>query len=116
MKIVKILLALGTILLCLQIFAYATEQTSHSEATEPVVKIVATPNFGTAPLTVSFDASNFLYHYGNKLSFSWDFNDGSTASGVTTTHTFNRIGTYTVTLEVTTPFGPKTAWVIIIVS
>jgi len=82
---------------------------------ESPAKVIVSASFGQAPLDVSFDASAFLYHFGNKLSFSWDFNDGSMSDGVTTTHTFMSTGTYTVALTVTTPFGPKDAWVVIIV-
>ena len=81
-----------------------------------LAKIIASPMFGSAPLTVDFDAGEFLYHYGKDLSFSWDFNDGAISDGVNTSHTFNSKGTYTVGLTVTTPFGQECAWVVVIVN
>ncbi len=85
-------------------------------ALEALAEVSATPSFGSAPLTVSFDASEFLYHYGDKLSFSWDFNDGAKSDGVTASHTFSSRGTYAVALSVATPFGSKDAWVVIVVN
>jgi PKD repeat protein/sugar lactone lactonase YvrE len=42
----------------------------------------------------------------NPLSYAWDFGDGSAAgSGLSTTHTYVKAGTYTVTMTVTDPFG-----------
>ncbi len=83
---------------------------------EVEAEVTAAPSFGFAPLTVSFDAREFLYHYGEKLSFAWDFSDGVTSGGVTTTHTFSARGTYMVSLSVLTPFGPRDAWVVIVVN
>jgi PKD repeat protein len=39
------------------------------------------------------------------LTFSWDFGDGGTACGATTTHTFGALGGHTVTVSVTNPCG-----------
>lgn len=38
-------------------------------------------------------------------SYSWNFGDGATASGVTTSHAYNVLGAYTVTLTVTDSAG-----------
>jgi PKD repeat protein len=97
-------------------FASSSEHASETEAPKPVATIDAAPFFGKAPLTVSFDASNFLYHFGKELSFLWDFDDGSRSTGVSNKHVFNSCGTYIVALTVNTPFGSKDAWVIIIVN
>ena len=37
--------------------------------------------------------------------YHWDFGDGTNASGASPTHTFANLGTYTVQLSVSTPFG-----------
>jgi|GEM_PF-6438472 len=52
-------------------------------------------------LTVTFDASSSYDPDGFIVSYSWNFGDGSTASGQTVTHTYSSAGTYTVTLTVT---------------
>ncbi|MFB6243970.1 MAG: PKD domain-containing protein, partial [Halobaculum sp.] len=47
--------------------------------------------------TVSFDGSNSTDNNGID-SHEWTFGDGATATGVTPTHTYDSVGTYTVTL------------------
>jgi DNA/RNA endonuclease G (NUC1) len=44
---------------------------------------------------------------GDALTYAWNFGDGSTASGVTVSHTYTTGGDYTVTLEVTDIRGLK---------
>ncbi len=96
--------------------ASSVEKVNIPVADTPIVKVLASSTFGPAPLTVSFDASDFLYHYGENLSFLWDFNDGRISDGVTTFHTYKSKGTYTVGLTVTTPFGPQNDWVVVVVN
>jgi len=50
---------------------------------------------GCAPLTVNFEGTG-TSSIGNPLTFSWDFRDGSTASGPQATHTFTQPGQYNV--------------------
>jgi len=58
----------------------------------------ANPNPGD---TVTFDASASYDPDGTIVSYSWNFGDGKTASGVTVTHVYSAAGRYTVTLTVT---------------
>ena len=60
------------------------------------------PKFGE---TVYFDGSGSTDKDGTIVSYRWDFGDGSTGTGETTTHQYSRAGTYTVTLEVTDDSG-----------
>ncbi|WP_176371577.1 PKD domain-containing protein [Desulfosediminicola flagellatus] len=70
--------------------------------TSPVAIFTADPSLGDAPLEVTFNAS-MSYDpdpNGSIVSYEWDYGDG-TGSGLTTTHTYNAPGIYTVILTVT---------------
>ncbi len=56
-------------------------------------------------LLVNFDASAST---GDRNIYTWDFGDGSTASGVNATHTYGSGGAKTVTLVVTNACGTDT--------
>ena len=75
------------------------------ENTPPTAAFTATPMMGTAPLEVSFDASTSMDMEGDIASYSWDFGNGNTGMGVTTSNTYMMAGTYTVTLTVTDADG-----------
>ena len=66
----------------------------------PDASFTATPTSGDEPLNVSFDASASSDEDGTIASYDWDFGDGTTGTGVTTSNTFTA-GEYTVTLTVT---------------
>ncbi|MFC4097897.1 PKD domain-containing protein [Euzebyella saccharophila] len=65
----------------------------------PVARVSATPTSGEAPLDVQFKGSNSSDD-DDITSYSWDFKDGSTATSVNPSHTFNDPGTYKVSLTV----------------
>ncbi len=58
-------------------------------------------------LTILFDASGSYDIDGVIISYDWDFGDGETGSGISTTHTYQGPGQYDVTLEVTDDDGKK---------
>lgn len=58
------------------------------------------PYSGTEGNAVAFDGSASNDPDGSIISYSWDFGDGSTGIGATTTHTYSTAGTYNVTLTV----------------
>jgi PKD repeat protein len=66
----------------------------------PVAKADASPQTGLAPLNVQFSGASSTDADGKIESYSWDFGDGATGSGVTVSHTYTRKGTYEVTLTV----------------
>jgi VCBS repeat-containing protein len=55
---------------------------------------------GDAPTTVSFNASASSDPDGSIVSYTWNWDDGSSGSGETTSHTFDDPGTYVVVLTV----------------
>ncbi|HUU27712.1 MAG TPA: PKD domain-containing protein [archaeon] len=67
----------------------------------PVASFTATPESGEPPLEVDFDASGSSDADGSISTYTWDFGDNTTGSGVTVSHTFDNAGSYTVTLTVT---------------
>ena len=65
----------------------------------PVASIDASPVSGKAPLVVSFDGSGSSDDAGIS-NWLWDFGDGASGSGETTSHTYTTAGEYTATLTV----------------
>lgn len=72
----------------------------------PKAKINATPGLsGTVPFKVQFNATESKDDRGI-ASYSWDFGDGTTGSGVMPpAHTYNNEGTFIVKLTVTDYWG-----------
>ncbi len=71
----------------------------------PVADFTATPQNGQPPLLVNVDASATSDINGGALTYTWNFGDGTTATGITNNHTYNVEGTFTVTLTVTDEYG-----------
>lgn len=71
----------------------------------PVAVITADPVSGLIPLTTSFSGAGSTDSDGTIVSYTWDFGDGSVASGLTASHQYVTSGTYTATLTVTDDFG-----------
>ncbi|WP_188112091.1 glycoside hydrolase family 48 protein [Aquimarina sp. RZ0] len=66
----------------------------------PTASFTATPESGTAPLEVSFDAAASSDPNGDAITYSWDFGNGETSSVVDPLITYTDIGSYLVTLIV----------------
>ena len=84
-----------------------------NQVPEAVANVV--PNSGNAPLTVSFSASQSTDRDGIISSYAWDFGDGSSGSGETVSYTYNAIGQYNATLEVTDNDGATASTSILVV-
>ena len=88
---------------------YAMVIINVSETGGPSVNIQVTPGTtGTAPFTVYFDASDTTFETEcgvGTATYSWNFGDGSTGNGVTTSNTYENNGVFTVILTVTDSDG-----------
>jgi PKD repeat protein/RNA polymerase subunit RPABC4/transcription elongation factor Spt4 len=73
----------------------------------PVASFTYSPSNPTVNTTVSFDASASNDSDGTIANYAWDFGDGNTGTGVTTSHTYPIANTYTVNLTVTDNTGLK---------
>ncbi|HEY3438700.1 MAG TPA: PKD domain-containing protein [Actinotalea sp.] len=85
-----------------------TGTVAHSvTVTAPPVNQPPTASFTSSStfLAASVDGSGSSDGDGTVASYAWDFGDGSTATGVTASHTYAAAGTYSVTLIVTDDKG-----------
>jgi PKD repeat protein len=75
--------------------------------TPPVAVIDVTPSVGqVVGQDIFFSGSRTTSPTGRTIvSYEWSFGDGTTASGVTTSHRYSTQGNYTVTLKVTDDVG-----------
>ncbi len=82
--------------------AYAAVQAAQGNGGEnqPPVADAGDDKTGDEGQEITFDASNSYDPDGSIVSYTWDFGDGSTATGKVVTHTYADNGVYTVTLTV----------------
>ncbi len=55
--------------------------------------------------TITFNASSSFDVSGIIIKYEWDFGDGTTETGITTSHSYTKSGNYTVVLKVTDNAG-----------
>ena len=61
---------------------------------------------GCQPLEVFFD--NLSFPIDTTFDITWDFGDGGTSNEISPTYIYEDIGTYTVTVDITSPIGCQT--------
>jgi|GEM_PF-2405377 len=83
----------------------ATTEMIATTAQQPTAGFGISAISGIAPLTINLDASASADLDGDITNYGWSASDGQTATGKIVTLTFNNIGEYTVTLEVTDDDG-----------
>ena len=71
------------------------------KANTPPVANANGPYYEFVGIPVIFDGSASKDIDGNITNYAWVFGDGTTGTGKTTTHTYYKVGNYTVTLTVT---------------
>ncbi len=75
----------------------------------PTASFSLTPSSTYVGDLVSLDGSTSFDSDGTIANYSWNFGDGSSANGPTTSHPYSAAGTYTVTLTVTDNEGSTRA-------
>lgn len=75
------------------------------ENTPPIAAITPSATTGEAPLTITFDGSGSTDSDGTISSYTWNFGDGSSATGKQTIHTFSNAGTFSASLTITDDQG-----------
>lgn len=81
-------------------FSFQLNSPSTPQNSPPLAAISATPAAGVAPLDVSFSAADSRDADGDPLSYSWDFGDGTTGTGESTSHIYTAPGSYTARVTV----------------
>ena len=73
----------------------------------PLADFTYSPEKPKVDEIVTFDASSSKDLDGSIVSYEWNFGDGNSATGITTTHLYASAGTYDVTLTVTDDDGAR---------
>jgi len=68
---------------------------------EAPTAVITGPSSGTTGQTLTFSGAGSSDPDGNIVSYSWNFGDGATATGVEVSHAWDENGAYTVALTVT---------------
>ncbi|MEM7219920.1 MAG: PKD domain-containing protein, partial [Pseudomonadota bacterium] len=71
----------------------------------PVASFAIDVTESRIPFSVNVDASGSSDANGTIVSYEWNFGDGTTTTGMTASHEYTTIGTYTVSLTVTDDQG-----------
>ena len=71
-----------------------------TEVNDPPIADPNGPYSGSTGETITFDGSGSTDEEGPIASYNWNFGDGNSGSGVSSTHSYSTAGTYTVTLIV----------------
>jgi Tol biopolymer transport system component len=71
------------------------------------VGFTATPTEGQAPLAVAFEGTGSDLE--GPVTYEWEFGDGATGAGASTSHTYTAAGTFTTRLTVVDADGARTS-------
>jgi PKD repeat protein len=85
---------------------FTTQSITIGQGQLPTATFVASPASATPSQQIFFNASSSTAAPGHSiLVYAWDFGDGSPGSGVTTSHSYLKAGSYEVVLQVTDDAG-----------
>lgn len=76
-----------------------------TDISEPIMPPVASFTWTTDYLVVNVDGTGSYDPDGTVVSWTWDWGDGPTGCGVSTSHTYETVGTYSIMLLVTDESG-----------
>ncbi|WP_255452706.1 lytic polysaccharide monooxygenase [Aquimarina sp. RZ0] len=81
---------------------YSTSDVDFGASTEPTPPVASftSDNGRCGGPDVIFDATSSYDPNGDELTYSWDFGDGTSAEGVTVSHSYSNLDSATVTLTV----------------
>jgi len=71
----------------------------------PPVAVITGPTAGAEAATLAFDGSSSTDSDGSLVSYDWNFGDGQSATGATTTHAYPSAGSYELSLTVVDEVG-----------
>ncbi len=83
-------------------------KSTQSSNTVPIALLNVSASSGTAPFSITFDASGSSDADGDTLSYNWSFGDGSNGTGVTVTHSYTTAGNYNAVLTISDGNGGQT--------
>jgi len=69
----------------------------------PFLAIAPPPEEACLPLIMTFE--NLSNPINSEYDIIWDFGDGTTGTGLNPTHVYDQVGTFPISLDVTSPFG-----------
>lgn len=89
----------------------AEQAAAHHDLGATATNVAPTASFTSSVSSTSaaFDGSTSADSDGQVTGYAWEFGDGSTGTGATTTHTYGTPGTYPVRLSVTDDRGATTS-------
>lgn len=73
----------------------------------PTARMLVAPRMGAAPMLVGFDAEPSSDPDGDHMTYTWDFGDGTSGEGLSTTHVYEAPGSYVATLTATDVTGAQ---------
>jgi PKD repeat protein len=79
----------------------STASTTAAINAQPPMANAGGPYSGVPGVAVTFNGSGSTDPQNEALSYAWNFGDGTTGSGISTTHAYSAVGTYNISLTVT---------------